>query len=473
MSFHAATRNRSTLLAVGLAGAVGATVVLGALATSHTSVVLGLVGVLVVLCAAYLVWTAPPHYTFTLAIMLTPFAGNWQQLGLPGPAAPDRLLFLGGLLTVLLRGPAISDRGPVRLEAAHWAMALATLYAVISALVSHTLFHNAPGLKLVETFGIFPFMVFAVAPVVFPTARERGVLLSGLVALGTYLSLTTIFEFTGPKALVFPPYIENFSYGIHGGRGRGPFVDAVANGFALYTSGLACIIAINTWTSRRWRVFAGVVALLCLVGCVLTIERSVWIATVGGTVVALAATRTTRRWLLPALAAGAVIVGVALVAIPEASSKVTKQAGNQNSIWDRENLANTAYSMIRARPVFGFGWQTYETEHLPYERQLPTIPLTASTVGLHNILLAYAVELGLVGAALWVIALLLGVGGALLARAPPDLQPWRLGLLALFVFFILQENSVPPTVFQNQMLWLWAGVVWTARYPPALSVTAP
>jgi len=129
--------------------------------------------------------------------------------------------------------------------------------------------------------------------------------------------------------------------------------------------------------------------------------------------------------------------------------------------------------MIRARPVFGFGWQTYETEHLPYERQLPTIPLTASTVGLHNILLAYAVELGLVGAALWVIALLLGVGGALLARAPPDLQPWRLGLLALFVFFILQENSVPPTVFQNQMLWLWAGVVWTARYPPALSVTAP
>ena len=47
------------------------------------------------------------------------------------------------------------------------------------------------------------------------------------------------------------------------------------------------------------------------------------------------------------------------VAIPDVSSKVTKQVTNQYSVWDRENLANTAYNMIKARPLFGFGLQTH------------------------------------------------------------------------------------------------------------------
>jgi O-antigen ligase len=206
---------------------------------------------------------------------------------------------------------------------------------------------------------------------------------------------------------------------------------------------------------------------------VLTIERSVWLGAAGGTVAALLATRATRRWLIPALVGGAVVVGVALLVIPQAYTKVTKQAANQYSIWDRENLANTAYNMIEARPLFGFGWQTYNEKHLPYEQQLTSIPLTATTAGLHNILLSYAVDLGLIGAALWTLGIVLGVGGALATRAPPDLQPWRLTLLALFVFFIIQENSVPPTVFQNQVLWLWAGLVWAARYQSGLRGPVP
>jgi O-antigen ligase len=90
----------------------------------------------------------------------------------------------------------------------------------------------------------------------------------------------------------------------------------------------------------------------------------------------------------------------------------------------------------------------------------------------HSIVLTYAVELGLVGLALWIISLLMGVGGALLTRGPPDLEPWRATLLALAVFFVIQENFVPPAVFQNLCIWLWAGVVWAGRYAGAERVRA-
>ena len=79
-------------------------------------------------------------------------------------------------------------------------------------------------------------------------------------------------------------------------------------------------------------------------------------------------------------------------------------------------------------------------------------------------MLAYAVELGLVGALLWLASLLFAVGGALATRGPPDLRAWRAGLLAIAVCFIIVTNFVPPMAFPNLVLWLWAGVVWSGRY---------
>ncbi|HEV7529600.1 MAG TPA: O-antigen ligase family protein [Solirubrobacteraceae bacterium] len=449
------------LLGLGAVGALAAH--LGLTETAKYGFVF--MGALAVGAGAYLIWHTEPHYTFTFAVLLAPFAGNWQQLGVSGELAPERLILLAGLATVLLRGPGIRNRPPLRLEGVHWLLALVAVYAVISALFAGTLFEKAPGIELIETFGIFPFLVFTVAPVVFPTARERATLVVGLVGLATYLSLTTIFEITGPSSLVFPSYISDPSYGIHFGYGRGPFVEAVSNGFGLYVGALACFIAVKIWHGPWARRYAAVVGVLCLVGSLLTFERSVWISTVVASLVLLLTARSTRRIVIPALVAGAVLVAVALVLIPGLSSKVSTRAGDRQTVWDRQNLDNTALNMINAHPLFGFGWSRYLAESGPYVQLSPNIPLTASNKDVHSIVLTYAVELGLVGVTLWIIAVLLGVAGALLTRAPPDLEPWRATLLALFVFFAIQENFVPPAVFQNLCLWLWVGVVWAARYP--------
>lgn len=431
---------------------------------SKTSLVAALAALLVLGSCAYLVWCAEPRHTFTLAIVIAPLAGNWQEIGIPGQLAPERLLLAAGILTVLLRGPGIRERGPLRLAAVHWLLALTAAYAAASALFAGTLLQKAPGLELIEIFGVLPFLVFTLGPVVFPTARERATLLKGFVGLGAYLSLTTLFEMTGPKALVFPRYILDPSYGIHFGRGRGPFADAVANGFALYACAVACMIGVYLWRSRGWRIFAGVVAVLCLLGTLLTLERSIWISALAASTVALLAAPVTRRLAVPALLSAASVVVVALLLIPGLSAQVTHRANDKQSVWDRQNLEHTALRMIRARPLFGFGWARYRQESAPYLRQSADYPLTAANEELSSYVQAYAVELGLVGLLLWILALLSGIGGALASRGPPDLQAWRLGLLAIFAFFAIMQNFVPPTVFANLCLWMWAGVVWSARY---------
>ena len=145
------------------------------------------IGILVVPAAAYLSLTIDPAVPLTLAVVLTPFAGNWQQLGIPGVLAPDRLLIAATIGIVFVR--AVTKRGePLpRLRPVHYVLTLAVLWAVGSALVSHTLIQRASLLKIVEAYGAFPFLIFYLAPVIYKTPRQRQMVAEALVVLGAYL----------------------------------------------------------------------------------------------------------------------------------------------------------------------------------------------------------------------------------------------------------------------------------------------
>ena len=462
----ARSRAAGTLAASVAAGlAVASPALLPASTTDQASSLYPLFAVLVAAIAlAAVVWLVDPAYTLCAAIFLTPLAGNWQQLGVPGAASPDRLLFAGAILAVLLRAPPVADRPRLRLTGAHWVLTFAALYAVGSAFFAGTLFENDPALKIVDAFGILPFLVFLVAPVVFRTEHQRNVLLGTLVALGAYLGLTVLFEMLRLDALVFPKYILDDTYGIHVTRGRGPFVDAVANGLALYLCAIACGIALASWRSQSMRAIAVGIGLLCLVGAFLCLERSVWIGAVLGTAVAMLATRGLRRYL-PALVVSVVVAVVAALAlIPGLSESVSQRANEQGTIWDRQNLGRAAVNMVEAKPLFGFGWSRFASDSADYFQQSPDYPLTATGAGVHNTPLTYAVDLGLIGMTLWIAGVLCGVGGALASRGPPELRPWRVGLLALATAYLVVLNAVPPTAWPNRSLWLLAGVVASGQY---------
>jgi len=409
-------------------------------------------------------WRLDPAITLSAAIFLTPFAGNWPALGVPGAVSPDRLLLAAGILSVLLRAPPIADRPRLRITATHWLLALAAVYALASALVARTLFQDGPFLLIVDAFGIMPFLLFLVAPLAFRTTQQRRVLLGTLVALGAYVSLTVIFAAAKLDALVFPKYILDPHYGIHAQRGRGPFADAVANGVACYTCAVACAIAVASWRSRGMRALAIAIGILCVAGSFLSQERSVWIGVLLGTSVAMLATRGLHHYLLPVALAIVVAIAGSLALIPGFSQEVHARVTDRGALWDRKNVARAAVNMVEARPLFGFGWSRFTHDSADYFQQAFDYPLTTTRLGVHNTPLGYAADLGLVGMTLWVLGVVAGVGSALATRGPPDLVRWRVGLLAIATASVVVLNSVPPTTWLNRSLWLLAGVVYSGRY---------
>jgi putative inorganic carbon (HCO3(-)) transporter len=420
---------------------------------------------LVVACvlAVRRLWELPPVTTMCAAIVLTTFSGAWRQMGLGGLPF-DRLLVVIVLLAVFLRAPGVAHTPRLRLRSIHLLMCLTIAYVLASALAAGTLTGELSILSLIDQVGIVPYLMFLVAPAIFSGQRERNLLLMTLVGLGLYLGFTAIFESFGPHSLVFPSYIARFDARTAGGRVYGPFQGSVAEGFSTFACAVAAVIAFTQWRGQRRRYAAAVAATVCLAGCFLTLERGVWIAAAVATVVTALATRAGRRWLVPGVLVCALAIGGALSLSSTLASKASGRVNDEQSVWDRQNQTSAALRMIPAKPLLGFGWDRFESDSLPYFRQAYGYPMTGYSttqdqLPLHDTYLSYAVELGLVGALLWLATLLWGMGMAIFSPGPSELRPWKLGLLAIAVFSLVVSLFNPYSApFPTFLLWLWAGV---------------
>ncbi len=413
-------------------------------------------------------WEQPPAVAMCAAIALSVFSGAWGQIGLSG-APLDRLLLVIVLLQFLLRAPGVAHAPRPQLRGIHLLMCLTVLYAVVSSVAAQTLANQTNSLALLDQLGAAPYLMYLLAPAVFNGARERNLLLATLVGVGAYLGFTAIFESLGPHALVFPRYIAHVDRELPGERAGGPFQSSVTEGFATFACAVAAVIALRLWRTQRARHFAAASACACFCGCFLTLERSVWIAAVLGALLAALASASGRRWLLPGALACTVAIGGALVVIPSLASKTSARASNQRSVWDRKNQTAAGLRMVAAKPLFGFGWGRYTRDGLDYFRQAADYPLSGFApnvsglslrpLPLHDTYLSYAVELGLVGLLLWLATLVWGVGGAIFARGSPALRTWKLGLIAVAVFFVVVAAFNPyQQDFPVLLLWIWAGV---------------
>ena len=283
--------------------------------------------------------------------------------------------------------------------------------------------------------------------------------MGALTLLGAYLGLITLFEAVGAKGLVVPHYITNPALGIHAGRGRGPFLEAGANGLAMFACLVAAAIGLSWWRDRRVRAGAIAVIILCTAGMLYTLTRQVWAGGAAGILVAMLADRRLRVWIPFAAAAGAIVVALSLAFIPGLSSNVGQRTTDQSPVWDRLNSDAAALRMVEARPALGFGWGTFGQASVPYYRLSNSYPLTSVTDA-HNVPLSNAAELGLLGLALWIAILLAAIVRPSLRRAPPQIDPYRLGLIAIATAWFIQANFTPfDYAFDNYVVWLFAGIV--------------
>ena len=458
---------RSTPL-VQAACAAGLLLISGAVAARSGDPATAFLVMAVALAGAALLLVVPqidPAVPITAAIVLSVFSSNWAKMGIP--LGLDRPLMLVGLAAVAVRAlPDARRREIPILRPVHLLLALVAAFAVASAAVTGTLLEREPMFALLDKLGVLSFALFFLAPLIFGTARQRNMLLAGLSGLGAYLGVLAILESLELTGLIYPRYIADPLQGIHFGRARGPFLEAAANGLAMYVCTVAACVALATWRSRRARVAAGVVVALCALGMLLTLTRQIWLGAAVATFVAMLCTARLRRYTLPALAAGAIFVLVALAAVPGLRENASGRARSERPIWDRLNSNRAAVDMVLARPLLGFGWYSWRDESANYYTQADDYPVT--TVGRpHNVVLSNAVELGIPATLLWLAALALAVGGAALKRAPPDLEPWRIGMIAIFINWLVISNFTPLAyAFPNYIVWLWAGIVLSGSLRP-------
>jgi O-antigen ligase len=421
--------------------------------------------------AVYVARVVDPAWILSAGIAADVFAARGSKLGIP--VGPSRLLLAAGSLALLARATDGWKRPlSLKLRPLHWLLIVVVAWAVVSGILSGSFSNHDSIWELVDRLGAAPFWMFFIAPLAFGTEEQRRILLGTLVVLGGYLGLTALFETLHLNALVWPKYILDPAYGSHGDRARGPFVEAIANGLGLYACGVAAAMGLAVWRRPWVRRGCALVLGLCAAGCLFTLTREIWIGAAAGTLLALAGFHELRRYLAPALVTGLLITLLSLALIPGFSSSLSGRAHDQSPIWVRKNVARAAVNMIDARPLLGFGWNNFEKDSLPYFRQANSYPLDGLGVPVHNVFLLTAVELGLVGGALWALALFLSVGAAIFSSGgPPELRVWRIGLLAIFVELLVVANFGPSTYpFPTLLLWTWAGLVGS---PLTLPETAP
>lgn len=391
------------------------------------------------------------------------FSGHARDLHLP--IGPDRVLLAAGLLLLVLDPYAL--RGAhLRFQPIHAVMLAFVGLAAWSASAVGTLTTSLGFFALLDRLAI-PFLLFALAPVLFGTAARRDLLLRVLVLMGLYLGVVAVLEMVGPARLVFPHYIVDPSVGIHFGRARGPFTEAVADGAVLGFCGFAAAAG-AVRLPQSWRLVSVLTTGLCGLGVVLTLTRSIWLGTAVGVVVLFLVTPRLRRFLIPVVAAGAVAVVLMLALVPGLRAQAQDRTQDQRSVWDRQNTDTAAVRIMEQHPLSGVGWLRFLDVGSDYVRQSPTYPVTATHLEVHNVLLSRGAELGLPGALLWIASMLLGPVRALFRRVHGDLLVWQGVLVGAFCVGLAAAMLSPlGQPLPNLLLWIVAGLVLGPRHAPA------
>jgi putative inorganic carbon (hco3(-)) transporter len=446
-------------------GAVAALVAAASVAAVHAAderMFLGALGLIAAGAVLYLALQVEPAWPLSIGMALSVFSGYSDRLGFP--IGPDRLLIAAGLLGVALEGVR-ERRPPLRIETAHWILFAALLWAVGSAVAAGTLTESSGFFALLDRFGLMPFLAFLVAPVAFRTDRQRTILLGTLIVTGAYLGLTALFEMVGLDALVFPSYITDPSVGIHSDRARGPFVQAVAMGLGLFICGGAALLGFARWRDRPWlRAGTAAVAALCTLGMLLTLTRAIWLGAVVAAVVMVFA--VPRLWRVAPAAAviGALLVVGALAFVPGLDASASERSGDDAPVWVRENTNRAALRIIEAKPLTGVGWERFKEVNPQWIRQHGDTPMAGVGEGVHNVFLANASELGLVGAFLWLAGAVVAIGGAIVRRVSRELRPWQIFLLGTTVMVVVAGSLGPlPYAFPLLALWTLAGAMSPLR----------
>jgi len=393
------------------------------------------------------------------------FSANSRLLGFP--IGPDRLLLGAGLILLVVDARPWS-RVRLRWRGVHTLLLVFLAWVVVSAVWFGSWRARLAQFAVLDRL-LVPFVLFAIAPVIFGDRRSRDLLIKTLAVLAIYLGFTAVFEIVGPHALVFPRYILDPSVGIQFGRARGPFVESEADGMTMAMAAFAAGLGLARFRGG-WRLVCALACGIAAVGVLLTLTRSVWIGASAAVLAMFILAPALRKFLIPLVISGVIGVLALLATVPGLSDSVSGRADSAGPVYDRLNTNAAALRVIEAHPLFGIGWSEFIAQAADWVRQAPNYPITAIHIEVHNVFLGRAAELGLIGAALFVLCLLAGPVAAVFRRGPahepgqtndcaPDRGAWRIVMLGTGIVWLSAALVSPlPYPLPNSLLWLVAGI---------------
>ena len=402
----------------------------------------------------------------------------------PGARELYELAFLA-LIAVYASEVVSGRRSFPRFGAVELLMGLYLAWLVGSALASHAYPADNPltgepwsAYFLIMNSTVMPFATFVIArnTIGVPGIAKRFLWLC--VAFATYLSLTNVFEAAHLDALVFPKAV--LTDPSWDGRAAGLFQQPVINGFAI-CCGIPTAILL---ASRRESSLAPrITALVCLAtfgpGIFLTHTRAPLLAAGLILFVGVVLARGTARTLYAAA------IGVVFAAIAVNWSTFTssdRSAGGVGQVSEVESRLNgiaTSVAAIRDEPWFGFGLGRFQQVSVHrHEAWGSTTWYHGYGEISHETELGIAVELGLVGLALW-FAVLIGVGVITRRawKALPSRELWGRPFVAAFTLcamaWLVSGFTIEMRLFvyANAFIFCWAGIIaglYDQAAPPGL-----
>jgi O-antigen ligase len=210
-----------------------------------------------------------------------------------------------------------------------------------------------------------------------------------------YLSFIAVAFFFGMHWLIVPRFVLDSSLGVHAGRARGPFLQAVANGVSLNLLALLALHRVRRAEAGkgviRWVLASVPIAILA------TMTRAVWLSFAGSiaALVFLSPSRPNRRIYVAVSG-----IGIAAVALALGSgylgSAMNDRLKEDAPIEFRQAVYAGGWEMFLQRPVTGWGFH-----RMPDELPRHVVGYSSSVLYPHNTYLELLAENGILGFALY------------------------------------------------------------------------
>jgi O-antigen ligase len=404
-----------------------------------------------------------------LVLLLASFLRNPVQI--PGlPAEPMVLVLCALCVSAAVAGL----RGTIRfrfgwLEAA---MAAYLAWNIISMVWPHSFSATLPGTgqsisvyRFILTGTAVPFIAYVVGRAVYRGEDQVRRLLLLLLVLAGYSGATSIVQFTGPAALVWPSYILDSP--VWPGRAVGIFNQPAVNGLVM-VAGFVTAMFLLWLPNSGWpmRVAALLCAGVCVPGIYLTYTRAVWLVFGVSLVFCALFAKGARTGFVVTIVVALLFLGGNWASFTS-SDRRTGGIGSTDEVYDRLNTIETSLWAIQQKPLTGWGISRFTQVNTYYHQVWDQSVSFAHGYGIssHENELGIAVELGLPGLALWLAVLVLLV--VHLYQALRDLPVHglcgrALALLALSMFatYLVCGFTIDLRFhdFANLIVFLLAGV---------------